>query len=376
MMSSQQLIFGKLNQKSLISSYLNLYEYNESSIIGIQSVLETDITISFSYQTNEECFYDCKHDSECRNSFCICREQQLGNDCHLLLDDIQTQNMFQGYKMYYLDIRQFNNIDYVLRFQDNTKYITYCIIDNMNPNLVQININSILNITQSDIASCQNKIEQFQKQFNQTVNFYYLIFFDNLEITYLSQNNDAADAYQLIIILTTIIATLFLLIIVCIMRSKFKKTARVPKRMNLEPAKQDENTIIPLINRLFPSQEYGALITRQNKYLAYDKCSICLDKYNDGTQIRLIFCEHLFHTPCIDKWLNNHQYCPDCKSPFDINNIKIQHKSQRQLDMLQWSYRMDEIVMKNGPLANQGNHHQSFSQVESIRNFQPFDIHN
>lgn len=44
--------------------------------------------------------------------------------------------MFQGYKMYYLDIRQFNNIDYVLRFQDNTKYITYCIIDNMNPNLV------------------------------------------------------------------------------------------------------------------------------------------------------------------------------------------------------------------------------------------------
>ncbi|CAK55605.1 unnamed protein product (macronuclear) [Paramecium tetraurelia] len=384
MKSSQQLIFGQVKQQSRISSYLNLYEYNESSVIGIQSLQETDVTIQYSYQTTEECFYDCKNDSECRNSFCICREQQIGNDCHLVLDNIQTQYMFQGFKMYYLDIKQYYNLDYVLKFQSNSKYITYCIIDSMNPNLIQLNVNSILNITKSDIASCQKKIESFQKQFNQTVNFYYLVYFDNLEITYLNQSNDAADAYQLIIILTTIIGTLLFLIIVCTMRSKFQKKSRVPKRINLEPKNLDENAIITLMNRFCPSQEYGALITRQNKYLVYEKCSICQDTYNHGTQIRLTFCEHLFHTPCIDKWLDNHkvifqviqQYCPECQSPFDLINIRMQCKSQKQLEMLQWSYRMDEVIMKNDPLVNQSNQHQSFSQVESIRNSLAFEYHN
>lgn len=37
--------------------------------------------------------------------------------------------------------------------------------------------------------------------------------------------------------MTTIIGTLLILIIVCIMRSKFRKRQRVPKEKKLEPAK-------------------------------------------------------------------------------------------------------------------------------------------
>ncbi|CAD8051718.1 unnamed protein product [Paramecium sonneborni] len=376
MMNSQQLIFGQVKQKNVISSYLNFYEHNISSFIGIQSLFETDLTIQFSYQTSEECLYDCKNDSECRNSFCICREQQMGNDCHLLLDNIETHNTYLGNKMYYLDIKYFNSVDYILRFQNKTKYLTYCIIDNMNPNQVKINENNILNISNRDIISCKSKIEKFQNQFNQTVNFYYLIYFDNLQITYLDQNNDSNDAYLLIIILTSIIAIILLLIIVCIMRQKFKRS-RIKKKTNLKSVRQEEMlSIFPIFNIICPSQEYGALIIRQNKYLSFDKCSICLDQFNDAVQIRLIFCEHIYHTSCIDKWLNYHKYCPDCKSPFNLESIRMQCKSQRQLEKLQWSFRMDEVIMKNEPLVNKGNFNQSFSQFESIRNFQPFEIHN
>lgn len=42
-------------------------------------------------------------------------------------------------------------------------------------------------------------------------------------------------------------------------------------------------------------------------------CSICLGEYEDGNELLVLPCKHIYHTACISKWLINHVTCPLCK---------------------------------------------------------------
>ena len=37
------------------------------------------------------------------------------------------------------------------------------------------------------------------------------------------------------------------------------------------------------------------------------KCTICQMEFEDGDEIRTLRCLHIFHKPCIDKWLTTRQ---------------------------------------------------------------------
>ena len=41
-------------------------------------------------------------------------------------------------------------------------------------------------------------------------------------------------------------------------------------------------------------------------------CSICLDDFEDGEQVRELRCNHIFHVQCIDEWLRTKDVCPLC----------------------------------------------------------------
>ena len=47
------------------------------------------------------------------------------------------------------------------------------------------------------------------------------------------------------------------------------------------------------------------------------QCAICLDELNDEDEVRRIPCMHVFHTNCIDRWLQDHKKCPVCN--YEIN---------------------------------------------------------
>ncbi|KAL0480391.1 E3 ubiquitin-protein ligase Arkadia [Acrasis kona] len=44
------------------------------------------------------------------------------------------------------------------------------------------------------------------------------------------------------------------------------------------------------------------------------ECMICFDEFKEQDEVRRLPCLHLFHVPCIDKWLLSNSTCPICKT--------------------------------------------------------------
>ncbi|KAL9243721.1 hypothetical protein vseg_017576 [Gypsophila vaccaria] len=43
-------------------------------------------------------------------------------------------------------------------------------------------------------------------------------------------------------------------------------------------------------------------------------CAVCLEDFNDGEDVMLTPCKHMFHEECIVPWVKNHGKCPVCRS--------------------------------------------------------------
>lgn len=51
-----------------------------------------------------------------------------------------------------------------------------------------------------------------------------------------------------------------------------------------------------------------------NLKINYKTCSICIDDYEEESEIRQLNCNHIFHITCIDPWLLKESYkCPLCR---------------------------------------------------------------
>lgn len=66
------------------------------------------------------------------------------------------------------------------------------------------------------------------------------------------------------------------------------------------------------INNLYPVKKYENINNSIN-----DKCVICYQKFLNLDNVRVLSCDHVFHSDCIDKWLTEYDSkCPFCKKQF------------------------------------------------------------
>ena len=61
--------------------------------------------------------------------------------------------------------------------------------------------------------------------------------------------------------------------------------------------------------------------------LEIPQCCICLNNMKVNEEVVKLKCKHLFHFKCLDKWIENKQVCPFCRS--EINNDDSKKENQK-----------------------------------------------
>jgi len=59
---------------------------------------------------------------------------------------------------------------------------------------------------------------------------------------------------------------------------------------------------------VFPTHVYDGRALPEEK----QTCTICIEEYSKGDEIKTVPCLHFYHSECIDEWLKRSKCCPVC----------------------------------------------------------------
>ena len=107
---------------------------------------------------------------------------------------------------------------------------------------------------------------------------------------------------------------------VCICICGLFFAARILKKKILSRREGSSNPSIVYaceMDKLFPRHLY------QTKDVSQGSCVICFTDISIGAECRELKCTHVFHTECIDQWVQVKQECPICKFHITMNQKKL-----------------------------------------------------
>ena len=67
-----------------------------------------------------------------------------------------------------------------------------------------------------------------------------------------------------------------------------------------------------ILERL-PRESYS----REGTESESSECVICITVFEEGEEIRVLPCKHVFHITCVDTWFESHSSCPTCRHIVD-----------------------------------------------------------
>jgi hypothetical protein len=68
----------------------------------------------------------------------------------------------------------------------------------------------------------------------------------------------------------------------------------------------------------------------EKNILEYPACSICLTEIEEGAETVLMPCGHLYHDPCVVKWLKMHNTCPVCRYELPTDDLEYESEGRQR----------------------------------------------
>jgi len=93
--------------------------------------------------------------------------------------------------------------------------------------------------------------------------------------------------------------------------------------LSYEEMMEFESRIGDVQGKRRPSKRMREAKTRVHRYSGREgasaaageekRCAICLESFEEGVNLRTLWCRHCFHVTCIDRWLEDQDECPVCR---------------------------------------------------------------
>jgi len=103
---------------------------------------------------------------------------------------------------------------------------------------------------------------------------------------------------------------------------------------------------------------FGSLISVAHSSSNQERCSICLEEYKQGEELRVLFCGHEFHPKCVDPWLIPNRRCPLCQYDVVYKEYPCPDSPTKRpsLSLLADSTALEDSAMQTDPVMFEGRH--------------------
>ncbi|CAD8049293.1 unnamed protein product [Paramecium primaurelia] len=314
---TQQIVLSQQKMPTLVSQYHNIFSIENNSCFAIiYSKLNSILILTIERIGIDDCVVNCKNQGICIKGFCQCTLGYLGFDCNIVSSNIHQNSYFHGLQIFYLDLITLQTNDYKLILNSELQYTIICYA-NSSHLLFTSNQNSIIYITEESIIQCKEATERL-RIFTQLR--YYSQFVIITNTTSVVKLAELEEQYYSIILVVSVLASILgviLLIMTLIYLLKIYKAKQAIKNKQ-----QFEN--------LMPAQQFMLVSDRVPEIKVETTCSICLESFKSSSLVRMTYCEHIFHSTCLEKWMKNNKACPLCRAGLDTQTIQSKKKIEPQ----------------------------------------------